>query len=271
MPTSEKVSVLIPSNKVDHYLDQAIASVLADGHPDIEVVLCLDGLSPDRAPDAASDPRVRVTATEAPSGAAAALNQAAELATGTYMARLDADDISLPGRFSAQAEVLAARPDVQLVATEAVLIDDQGARIGAYPTASDHPREQLLHTNPLVHSSIMVRLEDFRAAGGYNTSMIRMQDYDLILRLALRGDVVVLADRLVGYRIHGGQNSGHAVSAMDSLNTIGRDRFALARLLGHPVLAQQLSNLAWTAAQLLRYSALRSPRYLKGRGETAGA
>jgi glycosyltransferase involved in cell wall biosynthesis len=262
--TIGRVSVVIPALRADAYLDQAVRSVLDDGHPDVEVIVVFDGVDVDLAGWSwRGRTDVVITRTTHRSGSAAAINHGIRLATGEYIARLDADDVSHPGRFAAQLDALRTRPETVLVGTQGRVVDGENRVLGDYPAdASADVRELLTRTNPVIHSSFLIRRAVLDGVGGYDESCIRMQDYELLLRLALVGPIAITPGRFVDYRVHGGQNSGKLQGFAPLMIRIACGRSRLAKNLGLSGSAQLIANLAFAAAQLLRYLGLRKPRYL---------
>jgi glycosyltransferase involved in cell wall biosynthesis len=258
------VSVLIPALSTGSFLTEAVESALRDAECDVQVVVVFDGPKPSLASEVwSSDRRVIVGATGTRSGAAVALNFAAKLASGEFLARLDADDLTYGGRFSAQVAYLRDNPDVVLVGSEGFVIDENGHLLGTYPTrASADVRALLLKRNPLIHSSFMFRRRDFERLGGYDSTCIRMQDYELLLRYALSGRIAILGSPMVGYRHHSSQSSRKLSGFVGLMRLISRRRQDLAVELGSRSLLQGATNLAFAAGQLLRYANLRAPRYI---------
>src|SRR5690606_33472549 len=134
----------------------------------------------------AADPCVRLVPTGTSRGLSHALATGAAAARGRYLARLDGDDLARPGRLRAQVDHLEAHPQAVLVGTVARTVDGSGAVTGRFGmTSPGDVRPVLLTRNVLVHSSVMMRTDAYAAAGGYDTALRQMEDYDLWLRLGL--------------------------------------------------------------------------------------
>ena len=102
--TMPKISVILPAYNAENYISQAIDSILAQTYGDFEFII-LNDCSTDgteRIILSFDDPRIRYVRNEQNLGVAATLNRGLELAAGEYIARMDADDISLPERFFRQ-------------------------------------------------------------------------------------------------------------------------------------------------------------------------
>jgi len=255
------VSVVIPATRDDEWLREAVDSVLADGYQPLEVIVVWDG-PPAAAPAALPGARIVITGGV---GTPGANNRGLDEAQGDYIARLDSDDLSLPGRFAAQVAALAANPGAALAVTNAYVVDGTGARTGDYPRVKtgDLPAA-LLRSNPLVHSTFMFR----RGAIRYDERCVRMQDYELALRLARSSRIAVVETAYVDYRVHPAQSGRNTQAFWRYLPVVLHSRRRLARGLGRRrALAQLPADAVWFAAQYLnhlglrdRYAAVRSGR-----------
>ena len=135
------LSVLMPVYDCDQFVQAAIDSILNQTFRDFEFIIIDDG-SKDRTAEiveaaAARDPRIRVISREN-RGIVPSLNEALEQATGTLVARMDGDDISLPDRFSRQVAYLQANPECGLVGTQIMFMDPDGRPIAPMPNPLGH-------------------------------------------------------------------------------------------------------------------------------------
>jgi hypothetical protein len=206
------VSVVVPVYNALPYLDEAIESLVGQTYRNVEIVAVDDGSDDGSASALArwreSDVRVRIL-TQARGGFVVALKNGADDSRGTYIARLDADDVAFPDRIERQVAYLEANPEVALLGGAAVFVDEDGtsfANVG-YPEGHDELVVALERSCPFVHSAVMMRTTAFRAVGGYRTLFPRSEDYDLWLRLSERFGVANLGDPLVKYRIHARQTT----------------------------------------------------------------
>lgn len=244
------MSVIIPSANADRWLDEAIESVLANDWERLEVIVVLNGADPAVTPAHADDPRVQILRFPERLGVAGAPLKGLEVATGEYILRLDADDRMLPSRIRSQAEYLQRHPEVALVGSRVAWIDPEGARAGAfdYPVGPD-VRIALTRVNVVPHSSIALRRAALDAAGGYDPSLSFFEDYDLILRLAMRGRVAVIDEVLTEYRLHPSQVSRTFPPRGSHIDLVIAHRSALARQLGVPRLSTAWHNARWRGEQ----------------------
>jgi glycosyltransferase involved in cell wall biosynthesis len=211
-----RVSVLLPYRDAVGTVEEALGSVLAEREPALEVIAVDDG-STDAGPAivarlARGDGRV-VALASGGVGIARALALAAGAARGELLARMDADDVSLPGRFAAQAALLDADPGLGAVGARVEAFPDEAvgegtrhylAWMNALITPADHARD-LFVESPLCHPSVMLRRAALERAGGY-VDVPWPEDYDLWLRLHAAGYGLAKVDAtLLRWRHHPGR------------------------------------------------------------------
>jgi glycosyltransferase involved in cell wall biosynthesis len=197
----------MPVRNGARWLDEAISSIQDQTLSDFEFIIVDDG-STDDTPrileaKSKSDPRIR-THRQGRLGLVAALNRGLAEASAPLIARLDADDRACPQRLQRQSRYLDAHPDVGLLSTWADKIDMQGAVIGALkpPTQPDVLAQLLNRTNPLLHSSIMMRKSIVQKVGSYRTAFEGAEDYDLWMRMSEVAQIAVLPECLLQYRVY---------------------------------------------------------------------
>lgn len=248
-----EVSVVIPTNKVDKWLDLAAESVLSQSGADFELVVLFDGM--DKVPDLAwvSDDRVRTMLNPRSTGVGAALGKACLQARGEFIARLDADDIASPGRLAIQLKALKSDPGLIAVSGLVDWIDEEGLVVGAFghkPLLD--ARRKLLEQNVLVQSAMMFRRSGYESAGGYEP-LVQMEDYDLWLRLARLGRMQILNQTVSQYRLHPHQTSRRTDFRAEYVRLIVSERNALASMLGASMLLQFFRNALWVGALSVVY------------------
>jgi glycosyltransferase involved in cell wall biosynthesis len=198
-------SVLIAAYNAASTIGEAVASALAQSLPPLEIVVCDDGSTDDLA--AALAPyaeRVRLVRRDR-GGEGAAKNSAAAAASGSFLVFLDADDTFAPARLERLAACAVARPDLDVLTTDAHLVVD-GARVGrcyspSWPFEVADQRREILRRN-FVFGLAAVRRERFEAVGGFDPQFTHAVDWDLWIRLILSGSRVGLVDEpLAEYRL----------------------------------------------------------------------
>lgn len=189
------ISCLMPVYNARRFLTEAMRSVLDQTNADFELIVIDDG-STDGSSEiidelARADSRI-VVVHQANTGIVGALNNGLKAARGKYVARMDADDISLPDRFARQVRHLDDNPGCVLVGGHARIIKDDGEDIGR-TTGGRHRETDLTVFPPRIsvsmHPLIMVRAEALKDAGGYRADYPHAEDYDLFIRLAKYGRI----------------------------------------------------------------------------------
>lgn len=209
MTNRPAVSVIMPVHNGQLTLSEAVNSILAQTFGDFELIAIDDG-STDQSLSilkkfAAEDPRVRII-SRPNTGIAGALNDAISQSSGEFLARMDADDISLPLRFEKQIAYLQAHPAVVLLGSRVMLVEPFGTPLYEtnHETENDKIAAELLRGVgwAVVHPVAMMRAEAVRAAGGYRADRVPIEDLDLFLRLSEIGAIANLPEVLLHYRQH---------------------------------------------------------------------
>jgi hypothetical protein len=199
-----KVSVVMSVYNGARYLRRAIESVLAQTYAEFEFIILNDGSTDDSSEiiQSYADPRIRYV-EQANVGLPAALNKGIGLSRGTYVARMDADDVSLPSRFARQVQFLDEHPNYAMVGTSCRVIDSEEnvKFVMRHPCEDVHIRWLLLFDSPFVHSTMMFRRDAIQAAGLYRAERgYYVEDYDLWSRVLARYKGQNLAEPLLLYR-----------------------------------------------------------------------
>lgn len=209
-----RISVVMPVRDCEKYLPLAIESILSQTFDDFEFIIVNDG-STDRTDEVIrrylQDPRLVYEDNGAKEGIVYSLNRGIEMARADIIARMDADDISMPDRFELQYRFLQDNPDIALVGSSVELIDFAGRSIGlrSVVTGPENIRRIFFYYGPHRQPTIMVRKEALLSIGGYRDYMV-CQDIDLYFRLILSGmKTDNLPDVLVKYRVHGENSDRH--------------------------------------------------------------
>lgn len=263
-----RTSVIITSFNYAEYLPAAIASVLAQTDPDLELLIVDDGSTDGSLSVARSqpDPRVRVL-VQPHRGPGAARNRGMQAACGRYIAFLDADDIWLPEKLAAQCELLDRRPDIGLVYTRYGVID-AGGRVTSRgyswltPKPSGAILRQLLEGNVIgTPSTICFRrglIEN--EAIRFEDTEIHSDDWHFYLRVAPYTRVHYLPRTLAYHRQHRRNRFGDAPTI--PADVMGTGRFGLHLARHHLGLSE--SELDRIERRMLAYGeALAAREYLK--------
>lgn len=203
------VSVLLPVYNAARYLESALTSVLRQTCPDFELIAVDDG-STDQSKKilerfAAADPRIRVI-SRPNTGIVGALNDGLAVARSEFIARMDGDDVALPGRLAAQLEYLRAHPECVALGTSVQIIDSCGAVVDIFkpPATHDAIVAELLRGDggALIHPSAVFRTATLRRISGYDPAFCKVEDLDLYLRLSREGQLANLPLLGLQYRQH---------------------------------------------------------------------
>lgn len=202
-----KISVLmgIYNTKNKEYLKESLNSILNQTYKDFELIICDDGSTNECINWAKEivkdDKRVIFIKNKKNEGLAYTLNHCLKKAKGTFVARMDDDDISHLDRFEKQIKYFNEN-DVDLVSNNINVFDENGIyKTLKYPKHIS--KKDFLFNSPIVHPSIMAKKSAFLKVGGYKNikSTIRVEDYDLFMRMFADGvKMDVIQDVLFDYR-----------------------------------------------------------------------
>lgn len=188
-----KISILMGIYNCADTLPDAIDSILRQTVTDWELILCDDG-SADCTCEVAEayvrnhPDRIVLLRNPQNLGLNATLNRCLEAARGTYIARMDGDDVCAAERFAEELAVLESEPEISIVSTDMDFFDESGVwgmiRHPEYPQPQD-----FLAGSPFCHAPCMVRREAFDSVGGYSVDkkLLRVEDYHLWLKMYKAG------------------------------------------------------------------------------------
>ena len=206
------ISVLLSIYKEKiEWIKESVESIFAQTYHDYEIIIIVD--NPHVEPNVknyldslSTYKNVSVCYNTTNIGLALSMNKALKHAKGEFVARMDADDISLPNRFENELAYLL-KTNADLVSTNAIYIDENDNLVCVGQKINDNQKYELLYTNRLVHPSIIAKTEAFRELGGYR-NFRRAQDYDFWLRFLSSGKSIrVLNECLIKYRVSNSQSS----------------------------------------------------------------
>ncbi len=235
MLDNPKVSVIMSVYNGEKYLKEALESILSQIFADFEFIIINDG-STDKSYEilkSYKDRRMEIINQEH-MGLTKSLNKAIELARGEYIARMDADDISLPTRLEKQVDIIMSSSNVGLVGSWYEIIDELGRELVKVkvPCDFDCLRKYMLYeNNPICHGSVMLERGLFRQVGGYREVFQYAQEYDLWLRLMEICDFKIIEEYL--YRLRMSLRSISMISGGEQRRcSLGARRCALLRKRG---------------------------------------
>jgi len=203
------VSVLMTVYNGERYLRSALDSILCQTYTHFELLVTDDGSQDGTwellAGLAATDSRVRLFRNQLNLGVPRSMNSLFSLASGAYITRHDADDVSCPERFARQVDFLNDHLTIGVIGTRVQLVDAQDQPVDRTwftpKLTNDEIQAELLRDNCLCQGSVMFRRQVLETVGGYDESSLT-EDYDLWLRMAEVTQFAVLDEVLYQYRLH---------------------------------------------------------------------
>lgn len=211
-----EISIIMSVFNGAQYLAGSVSSILNQNFTNFEFIIIDDASEDDSSSIvkkfASQDKRLKIIKNGRNLGLTRSLNEGLKVARGKYIARQDADDLSLPERLQIQYSYLENRPEISLIGSSAVLIDGQDKKIGHY-LKKDNPQKTtrtLARRNCVLHPSIMFRNPHTKNFGVrmYREKFYYAQDYDLYLTLLTAGGKITnLPQCLIKYRYYRGSLS----------------------------------------------------------------
>jgi glycosyltransferase involved in cell wall biosynthesis len=206
------VTVGMPVYNAGRYLRAAVLSLINQSFSSWELILIDDASTDDSLNSIldVGDPRIRIITGLENRGLALRLNEAIGLARSKYFARMDGDDLCHPERFARQAAFLNSHPDIDLVGTKCIAINESSTIIGCLPMAIEH---HAICRWPfagfyLPHPSWMGRTTWFQQNGYASPAPYFCEDQELLLRTHKQSHFHSLPEALLAYRVQSGVKWG---------------------------------------------------------------
>lgn len=191
------------------FLIDSVESVLNQTFSDFEFII-IDDKSTDNSLvilKSITDPRIVLIENEENQGLTRNLNNGIRLAKGNYLARMDADDISLLNRFERQIQFLDENTEIAMCGTQIMEFGNR-FELSNYSLSYDKIKFELLKQNCFAHPTVMWRRLDFIKYNlFYDESFVIAQDYELWTRVVEKLKVINLNEALLKYRVHANQIS----------------------------------------------------------------
>lgn len=195
--TPLRVSVVIPAYNGRQYVGRAIRSVLEQTLPPSEIIVVDDG-STDGMGELIKQgfgDRVLYHYQEN-RGPSAARNTGIRLGTGNWIAFLDADDCWAPQKLQFQVAKIVARPEIAMVACEAVLLNSDGTEQSQYhlprPLTREAIRKGLKVATFFPLAGVMVHRDVFSHLGGFNENLVCGEDREMFARIASHYEIAAV-------------------------------------------------------------------------------
>jgi glycosyltransferase involved in cell wall biosynthesis len=210
---SPLISIIIPTYNQAHFLKECLDSIRAQSYDRWEAIV-INNYSTDNTIaviESCQDERIRTINFHNNGVIAASRNQGLRDARGEYIAFLDSDDIWLPHKLESQTELLGKHPSVQLVSTNASIIDEKSIATGkkVLPLAWHNHTVRftdLLRKGCIVTSSVLMRRQVFSETGFMDErpELRAIEDYQYWLRVSKRypRGIFLMKNSLIRYRVH---------------------------------------------------------------------
>jgi len=257
-----KISVILPAFNAQDYLKEAIDSILNQTFGDFELLIYNDGSTDTTQTiiDRYQDPRIVAFHSPENKGYVHWLNEGIKQAKGEYIARMDADDISLPNRIQLQWDFMESHPEVGVCGGQVEIIGS--GELVKKPLTDNEIRWWFFKGNPIAHPSVMLRKSVIDECSiRYNESLRPAEDFDMWWRLAHVTQLANLDEILLKYRFHAQQESTANVGVQQKhyqeslsqfLNNIGLSHQKEIRNFAAKLFADEL---AYTSQNLRKITA----------------
>lgn len=219
-----KLSVILAINNDNPFWERSFESVFEQSFKDFEFITVFNGKDENlwQKLQKVTDPRFRLHRTGIKQ-LSFNLNYALNIAQGTYIARMDADDLSHPDRFKIMLSFLEANPTVDVLGCGYKIINEDGQQIGerVNPETNRDIRRKLPYSNPFAHPSVLYKKESIINSNSYLGGK-NSEDYSLWLRMARNENFVFhnISDLLLSYRIHSAQNSRNLIAYAEAASLV---------------------------------------------------
>ena len=185
--TKPQITVLMAVYNGEKYLREAIDSILNQTFKDF-IFLIIDDGSTDRTVEiieSYSDPRIKLVLNRNNIGQIPSLNKGLQLVETPFVARMDADDISMPNRIEVLYHYMRKGGNISAVSCNAMIIDEDGNKLyhQQYFLNIEDIKFKALFDSPVNHGGSLMRLQHVREVGLYNSELGTSADYDLWVRL----------------------------------------------------------------------------------------
>jgi len=225
---SPLISVVMPVYNGEKYLNEAIDSILNQTFTDFEFIIINDG-STDQTEEiilSYDDSRICYVKNEKNLQIVKTLNKGISLANGKYIARMDADDISMPERFERQVEFMENHSDIGVCGTWMQTIGDLNG-VWKMPVTHEDIIVKMLFHSCLMHPTVFIRMQVLSLNNMlYDEAFSGTEDYDLWLRLSQVTKFSNIPKILLSYRINNmsDQRSAYKKKQRDQANKL-RERY----------------------------------------------
>lgn len=189
-----EISIIMGAYNCEDTISEAIDSIINQTYQSWEFIIC-DDCSTDKTYEIllkyekSYPQKIKILKNEKNSKLAFSLNHCLKHAKGEYVARMDADDVSLSHRLEIQIEFMQNHTEYDLVGTAMLPFDENGERSPMRTSKTEPNKDDLLRHNPFYHATILMKKSVYDQLGGYTVlpRTVRGQDADLWYRFFAAG------------------------------------------------------------------------------------
>lgn len=205
MQNNPLVSFIISTNKINENFNNAINSLLDQDYANIEILIFFDLKHYDISKNKYYKFKNIKCYNGNLTGLPYALNYLIKQSKGSYIARMDADDLAHSSRVSKQIEFLMSNKNIDVVGSNANLFSNNNESTFIKNTNMDSSAKNLKfissYKTPFVHPSIIAKRSFFIDSGGYDINFKKAQDFELFQRMRFKANYSNLVECLIDYRI----------------------------------------------------------------------
>lgn len=204
-----KVSIVMSTlNTPEKFLEESINSILNQTFNNFEFIIIIDGGQDYEIIKKFNDERIKIIKHNTSIGLTKSLNEGIKISKGKYIARMDSDDISLQDRIMKQVEYMEKNNDIDITSMYYERFGDINKKVREVFYKPNELKCKLLFTNVIAHPAVMIRksfLEENKIE--YNEEFIYSQDFELWTRACKKGNIAIIPEFGLRYRIHNKQIS----------------------------------------------------------------
>ncbi len=216
------ISVIMPAFNAEKYIDLSIQSILDQDYKNFELVVIDDGSTDNTYIKLKSweekDHRINILRNEKNMGLGFTTNLALQNTNGTYIAKLDSDDIALKDWLSSRLKILQKEKDLIVVSGSRHMINSDG-KVLSKTHESISPkiiRWKLIFGNPVIHPGVV-----FKKINNISYKNLRyLEDWDFWTQMIKYGNILIVNDHKIKYRIHQSNTSSKLGSNKKELNNV---------------------------------------------------
>ena len=194
----------MPAYNAGKYIEEAIQSILTQTYSSFEYIIINDGSTDNTEAIIKSfkDERIVYINNQSNLGLIESLNKGILISKGTYIARMDADDVAMPDRLSEQLKTFNRCPAAVAIGTNYFVLNGNLLKLAKNEDDSDYLKSLLLFATCFCHPTVMIKNIFSKDGIAYHHDFIHAEDYKLWTDLALHGELRNTDKPLLKYRSH---------------------------------------------------------------------